>query len=287
MLLPARRSHCSRTVALVLAGAVATTVGCAAPGSAPLWREGAPRPSTDGPGDLERARRSDVEPVRNLPKSRIGNAPSYEVFGQRYAVLDSAAGFTEQGIASWYGAKFHGRDTSSGETYDMHLMSAAHKHLPLPTFVRVTRTDTGQSIVVKVNDRGPFVDDRIIDLSYAAADRLDMLGSGTAPVVIEALTSHEVLADADAPQPAGRAAAAVAVGSWIQIGAFADAANARAALERVAGSTGLGGRVELDARDALYRVRLGPVLDEAAHGEALSALASAGVESYTMVPASP
>jgi len=268
------------------------------------WREDAPPPANDGPGDLTRARLALDVDVRDLPKSRIGNPPHYTVFGQRYAVMDTAAGFREQGVASWYGAKFHGRDTSSGEPYDMHRMTAAHKHLPLPTFVRVTRSDTGRSIVVKVNDRGPFVGDRIIDLSYGAAARLDMLDSGTAPVSIEALSTHRpgsvkpvetlVARVRETPEPVepveprgGSGAAAVPAGSaqWIQIGAFTDGDNARAALASAAGTTGLGGRVELDARDELYRVRMGPVSETRELDGAIAALALAGVGSYTMVTA--
>ncbi len=132
------------------------------------------------------------EYVRNLPKSRTGNMAEYTVFGQRYKVLDSAAGFIEQGTASWYGEKFHGRKTSSGEIYDMHAMTAAHKNLPLPTFVRVTNLENNNSVVVKVNDRGPFVGDRIIDLSLSAALELGMKEQGTANVRIEALSTHLV-----------------------------------------------------------------------------------------------
>jgi len=287
--------------------------GCTGTGAGvSAWQEGAPSPAVDGPGDLTRARLALVPEVRDLPKSRIGNSAGYTVFGQRYEIMDSAAGFREQGVASWYGAKFHGRDTSSGEPYDMHQMTAAHKHLPLPTFVRVTRSDTGQSIVVKVNDRGPFVDDRIIDLSYGAAARLGMLDSGTAPVSIEAISTHvpagaqpvkATIARTRAAPVAGEAAdtaANVLAGDgvaredadgdgdpawaqWIQIGAFSDGDNARAALASAAGGTGLGGRVEHDSRDALYRVRLGPVNEVSALDGAIAALAEIGVESYTMV----
>jgi len=130
--------------------------------------------------------------VRNLPKSSTGNMPEYIVFGRRYLVMDSAAGFTEQGIASWYGEKFHGRKTSSGDIYDMNAMTAAHKHLPLPTYVRVTNLDNNNSVVVKVNDRGPFVGNRIIDLSFAAAMELGMTEKGTANVHLDALSTHLV-----------------------------------------------------------------------------------------------
>lgn len=146
--------------------------------------------STDGPGILSMVVHGRSEQPRDLPKSRIGNPASYVVFGERYPVLDSAQGFTERGIASWYGSKFHGRKTSSGETYNMYNMTAAHKHLPLPTFVQVTNMDNGRQLVVKVNDRGPFVDDRIIDLSYGAAARLGVLKTGTANVEVVAVSSH-------------------------------------------------------------------------------------------------
>jgi len=111
----------------------------------------------------------------------------YNVFGVWYYPIPSALGFAEQGRASWYGPGFHGKKTSNGESYDMHALTAAHKTLPLGTLVKVTRTDTGKSVVVRLNDRGPFVAGRIVDLSYSAAHALDMVGSGTAPVRIEAL----------------------------------------------------------------------------------------------------
>jgi len=123
----------------------------------------------DGPGYLRPEASPEPVKVENLPKSARGNMSEYTVAGETYKVIGTAKGFVEQGGASWYGRKFHGRLTSSGETYDMYQMTAAHKSLPLPTFVRVTRTDNGASTIVKVNDRGPFVEGRIIDLSYQAA----------------------------------------------------------------------------------------------------------------------
>ncbi|NND58776.1 MAG: septal ring lytic transglycosylase RlpA family protein [Gammaproteobacteria bacterium] len=113
--------------------------------------------------------------------------PSYVVFGRRYYPIPSAHGYRERGVASWYGGKFHGRNTSNGEVYDMHGMTAAHKTLPLPTWVRVTNLRNGSSVVVRVNDRGPFVKNRLIDLSYEAARRLDMLAAGTTLVEVEAI----------------------------------------------------------------------------------------------------
>lgn len=124
---------------------------------------------------------------RYLPQSKYGNPESYVVKGKRYFTRSSAKGFRQRGIASWYGTQFHSRLTSSGEKYNMLAMTAAHKTLPLPTFVRVTNLKNGKSVIVKVNDRGPFKKGRIIDLSYAAAKKLDMTKTGTAPVEIVAL----------------------------------------------------------------------------------------------------
>ncbi len=121
------------------------------------------------------------------PKSKYGNPKSYVVFGKRYYTLPSSRGYVEQGIASWYGTKFHGRRTSSGETYDMYAMTAAHKTLPLPTYARVTNKKNGRSIIVRINDRGPFHDNRIIDLSYAAATRLGIVTMGTGLVEVRAI----------------------------------------------------------------------------------------------------
>ena len=120
-------------------------------------------------------------------KSRSGNPETYVIEGVTYRVMDTSDGYREEGIASWYGGYFHGRRTSSGDVYDMYLMTAAHTSLPLPTYVRVTNLDNGRSVVLRVNDRGPFVDDRIIDLSFAAATKLGMADQGTAEVEVVAL----------------------------------------------------------------------------------------------------
>ncbi|MGB3384855.1 MAG: septal ring lytic transglycosylase RlpA family protein [Marinomonas sp.] len=122
------------------------------------------------------------------PKSRGGNKSPYEVWGKKYWVMKSAKGYVAEGTASWYGMKFHGHTTSNGETYDMYAFSAAHKSLPLPTYLKVTNLDNQRSVIVRVNDRGPFHGDRLIDLSYAAAVRLDYQKKGLAHVRIEAIT---------------------------------------------------------------------------------------------------
>lgn len=139
-----------------------------------------------------------------------GNPPFYEVLGQRYYVLPSAAGYRERGVASWYGGKFHGRNTSNGERYDMYELTAAHKTLPIPTWVRVTNLRNGASIVVRVNDRGPFVKNRVIDLSFAAARAIDMIGAGTTLVEVEALAGQPA-----APAPPVVAAADSETRPWV------------------------------------------------------------------------
>ena len=133
----------------------------------------------------------DLSNVKNAvprfePYSKAGNDP-YRVFGKTYVPLRTAQGFEQRGIASWYGKKFHGKPTSNGERYDMYAMTAAHKTLPLPSYVSVTNLKNNKMVIVRVNDRGPFVGDRIIDLSYAAASKLDLVQAGTGPVLVRAM----------------------------------------------------------------------------------------------------
>lgn len=145
------------------------------------------------------------------PRSHYGNRPTYTVLGREYQVFDDPAGFVEQGIASYYGTKFHGRKTSNMEVYDMYAFTAAHKHLPLPSFARVTNLDNGRSVVVRVNDRGPFHEGRVVDLSYAAAVKLGIDRSGTGRVEVRALVPDDLgpavapvdtrVAAAEAPPP--------------------------------------------------------------------------------------
>ena len=138
-------------------------------------------------GDIKVDHLPDIVPKWE-PKSRGGNKSPYEVWGKKYWVMDSAQGYVAEGTASWYGNKFHGHKTSNGETYDMYTFSAAHKSLPLPTYLKVTNLDNQRSVIVRVNDRGPFHGDRLIDLSYAAAARLDYHKKGLARVRVEAIT---------------------------------------------------------------------------------------------------
>jgi len=147
--------------------------------------------------------------VRQEPRSAVGNRSPYVVLGKEYRVMERVDDYVEQGTASYYGAKFHGRLTSNREVYDMYQFTAAHKTLPLPSFARVTNLDNGESVIVRVNDRGPFHEGRVIDLSYAAAVRLGITQRGTGRVEVRGLApgSDNLLAAGDTPRPArGRAA---------------------------------------------------------------------------------
>lgn len=188
---------------------------------------------------------------RDEPRAKYGNPPFYEVGGRRYVVLPSAAGYVEQGIASWYGPDFHGGRTSTGETYDMHAMSGAHPTLPLPTWVRVTNLENGRSVVVRLNDRGPFARGRIIDLSRAAAEALDMVRAGTARVEVQSLAAGDAV-----PPPAAAPAGAY----YAQAGAFGRRENAEALAGRLrdAGIEGVAVTEAASNGGPLFRVRAGP-----------------------------
>jgi rare lipoprotein A len=230
------------------------------------------------------------------PRSRYGNPPFYEVFGKRYYVLSSSVGYWERGVASWYGPGFHKVRTSTGEPYDMYGMTAAHRTLPLPAYVRVTNLQNGRSIVVRVNDRGPFVGNRIIDLSYTAAAKLDMLRNGTALVEVRAIDPSTPLpvvtasatpaiatpgAQAAAIAPASVAGAPTAAGAalFIQAGAFSDPANAQRLADKLRG----GSYGKIFVRDdqiagrRMYRVRIGPVPDVAEFDRVVAALERSGI----------
>jgi rare lipoprotein A len=203
-------------------------------------------------------------------KSKHGNPNSYVVFGKRYFVMKSARGFVQRGTASWYGPDFHGKRTSSGETYNMNAMTAAHKTLPLPTMVRVENLSNGKTAIVKVNDRGPFVNDRIIDLSQAAAKKLGVIGPGTAQVEITALTSTDIKTAASEPRPPVRAIplqSAVAENNgeeiYLQLGSFGSEANAISMRNQLNSQNEQAILISSFNTDSgtFYRVRLGPLLD--------------------------
>ncbi|MFC4259407.1 septal ring lytic transglycosylase RlpA family protein [Marinobacter lacisalsi] len=224
---------------------------------------------------------------------KAGNKSPYVVWGKKYWVMEraSADGYVETGIASWYGKKFHGHRTSNGEIYDMYQMSAAHKSLPLPSYARVTNLDNGRSVVVRVNDRGPFHGDRLIDLSWAAAKKLDYLGSGTARVEVAAITvrpdgsmtlagqawpsgsggANEDSATAGTPATSGEAL-------FVQLGSFSRVAPARQLEQSVRQRTGDPVRVRqiTTASGEFHRVQVGPFGDALDAERAMERLASEG-----------
>ena len=236
-------------------------------------RDGAPA------GDIDLSSIPDAVP-RAGPRSRYGNPASYVVDGKQYFTLGSARGFTERGIASWYGTKFHGRRTSSGETYDMYRMTAAHKTLPLPTYVSVRNIATGREIVVRVNDRGPFHDDRILDLSYAAAAKLGIARKGTGFVEVRAL---------DPVSTAGPPSAGVVRADpseiYVQAGAFQTSANASKMRASLALVTALPIRVRRTVYNGkvIYRVWIGPASTVEEAGRIANSLGVLGISGFQVI----
>jgi rare lipoprotein A len=224
--------------------------------------------------------------------SRYGNGPVYEVLGQRYTVLPSSNGYHERGVASWYGQKFHGRLTSNRETYDMYAMTAAHKTLPLPTYARVRNLRNNKSVIVRVNDRGPFVHNRIIDLSYAAALKLDMIGDGTSLVEVTALNASEPAGDVAtrqmvaAPDRPDNVAVSSPARSFVQVGAFGNRENAerRRALLQENGIDGVLVHTDTSVTPTLYRVRIGPIVEVVQYDGIVAALETLGITDPYLVP---
>jgi rare lipoprotein A len=195
------------------------------------------------------------------PLSNYGNPDSYEVFGRRYQTLKDGRGYSERGIASWYGSKFHGRRTSSGEPYDMYAMSAAHKSLPLPSYARVTNLRNNQSVVVRINDRGPFHDNRLIDLSYTAAWKLGIVAEGTGLVEVTAIDpsgAPSVIAEPETVKPE-RVESLPEL--FLQVGAFGNAGNADRLKQRLEEQLQVSVLIEESSSSTapLYRVRVGPI----------------------------
>jgi len=273
--LPSARAGAAALLALLLAACVTTH---RPPPPAP-----APVPVPPPPADITRV--PDAVP-RAEPRSLHGNPPFYDALGRRYFVLSSADGYDERGVASWYGPTFHGGNTSSGEPYNMYGMTAAHKTLPLPSYARVTNLANGRSVVVRINDRGPFVANRIIDLSYTAAAKLDMLRDGTAMVEVRALS------------PGAREAPAVTIAAstqsppappappllYVQTGAFADPANAGRELGRLH-AAGLASAFVMPPPEGsqLFRVRIGPVGSVAEYDALAARLAALGIPDARLV----
>ena len=213
----------------------------------------------------------DVSDIKNAipkdePRSKYGNPKNYKVLGKWYSVRESSAGYKEKGISSWYGKKFHGHRTSSGETYNMYAMTAAHKTLPLPTYVRVTHLKNGRSVIVKVNDRGPFHQGRIIDLSYSAAKKLGVTATGTAAVEVVALDPKQYKSK-QAYQPKFNKTSALATFPlkpnfklFLQVGAFSSQDNAyelKKRLSRMFKQQQI--HSDFSSEKNIYRVRIGPL----------------------------
>ena len=202
---------------------------------------------------------------------------TYEVFGKTYRVMEESQGYLEIGIASWYGTKFHGRLTANGETYDMYGLSAAHKALPLPTFVKVTNLDNGKSVELRVNDRGPFHDDRVIDLSWAAARQLGFDHQGTAPVVVEAL---------DEINYPDRVNTTSSSSYYLQVGAFSQADGAMSLLSAIQQLMNMNGYefnvqtlVSEIETGVLHKVWIGPIHSELHEHELAAIIEAAGMGS--------
>lgn len=233
----------------------------------------------DGPPsrDIDVSQVPDAMP-RVEPITAAGNKSPYQVFGRTYRVKPTSAGYSETGLASWYGTKFHGRKTSNGEIYDMYAMTAAHKSLPIPAYVRVTNLENGKQVIVRVNDRGPFHGDRIIDLSYAAAKRLGFHDQGVAEVEVVAIDpatyqrnsvqtpsmvgrdSEPVEIDEDRRPPAPYRLPA---NTYLQAGAFSSKQAAEDKAERLASVIDhpLEVREERRRQGTLFKVLIGPVTD--------------------------
>ena len=242
-------------------------------------------PGANPPADLDSL--ADAVPRRE-PLHRGASRP-YSVMGRDYTPMTTLGPYRARGIATWYGRRYHGKTTSIGEPYDMYAMTAAHTTLPIPSYARVTHLASGKAVVVRINDRGPFVGDRLIDLSYAAAHRLGVLATGSAMVVVESIVpgmAPPVLAETPAPlrqEPARAPAAAVvpasvmepaaastppvpdvpilsdASGVYLQLGAFGSKDNAENFLTRLMLQVDwLADRLDVLSRDGLHRVRAGP-----------------------------
>ncbi|MCD0503101.1 septal ring lytic transglycosylase RlpA family protein [Bordetella petrii] len=286
-------------LAPILVGLAVLIAGCSSPGT----RKAGGYYQDDGPGANPPADLDNIPDAipRLEPLARGANQP-YTVFGKRYVpVNDDSKAYTERGTASWYGKKFHGNRTAIGEVYDMYAMTAAHPTMPLPSYARVTSSLNGRTVVVRVNDRGPFHSDRIMDLSYAAARKLGLIGPGHGEVTVERILPDEIrMAQADtdkalaatpvasveptplpaptrvaalaAPQSAATNAASPPGAVYLQVGAFSQPANAQTLMHRVNSQLDTQADTppaQVQQIGSLYRVRIGP------YGDRATALAAA------------
>ncbi|MEQ1879385.1 MAG: septal ring lytic transglycosylase RlpA family protein [Burkholderiales bacterium] len=242
----------------------------------------------DGPGpnpptDLDAI----PEPVPTSEPINPNTSRPYTVLGRRYIPLPQAHPYKQRGVASWYGKRYHGQKTSTGEIYDMYAMSAAHTVLPLPSYARVTNVATGKSVVVRINDRGPFHDERLIDLSYAAAHRIGIIGAGSALVEVETLlpgaagaapqSSPATSLDVAEPVPQG--------GVFVQLGAFTITDNAEAFVERLRREqTWLAASLRVVHGENVHKVQSGPYATRQEAMAIIERARQAGMEAFTIDP---
>lgn len=234
------------------------------------------------------------------PPSQYGNPDSYVVAGKRYHVLASSKGYVARGIASWYGTKFHGQRTSSGEIYDMYAMTAAHRTLPLPTYARVTNLRNRRSVIVRINDRGPFHSNRLIDLSYAAASKLGIVEKGTGLVQVEAIDplapkhpaptlaraktkageNRHAGAETDSVEKGGEPTKGSKVDLYIQVAAFLSETNAEHLRRKLQSKHIASVTIQKGASGdhLIYRVRIGPLPSVGAADALAARLAGLGIE---------
>ena len=268
---PTRLSHAARgtqhsalAIAILLAIALA---GCSSSPSKPGGYYLDDGPGANPPANLD----SIPEPTPKIEPLNPYTSRPYTVLGRTYTPQTQLTPYKQRGVASWYGKRYHGQKTSSGEIYDMYALSAAHTLLPLPSYARVTNVANGKSVVVRVNDRGPFHEDRLIDLSYAAAHRIGIIGQGSAVVEVEAIipgssTAPPAVTAPPVPTPVPVAAPVSndAGGIFVQLGAFSVEENAAAFLRKMRIDLGwLAGSMQLHRGDGLYKVHAGPYADRA------------------------
>jgi rare lipoprotein A len=192
------------------------------------------------------------------PRNRYANRP-YQAFGRSYVPIASAAGFRQRGRASWYGRRYHGQKTSSGEVYDMYAMTAAHPVLPIPSYVRVTNLVNRRSVVVRINDRGPFHAERVIDLSYTAAWKLGFVDAGGGMVEVESVGAQGAATAAVAPKPVAVPSAAPAAGVYLQLGAFSAKESADSFRDKMSRDLAWAADgIQIFAAGGFYRLQLGP-----------------------------
>jgi rare lipoprotein A len=254
-----------------LLGALLVLQGCGGSGGGASTGGGYGYGDGPPPRDIDVSGLPDAVP-KHEPVTLAGNKSPYTVLGKTYQVMPSSKGFRQRGLASWYGNKFHGRHTSNGEVYSMYEMTAAHKTLPIPCYVKVTNLENGRSVIVRVNDRGPFHGDRIIDLSYAAAKKLGYSDQGTAKVEVSVIDPSDYqnntvtspqMASAPAMLPRAEAEAVGQAGNaYLQVGAFSNQLAASDLSQRLAGVTEYPVVVrQQSSPQPLFKVLVGPVTD--------------------------